>query len=66
MLSGYVTWKRHYHRFKGYRRYPGRRGRPVYYMPMDQSEIRELHMLYGLIGGLVSLLGGVVLWAITL
>ena len=58
--------KRHYHRYKGYRRYPGRHGRPVYYMPMDQQEIRERHLLYGVIGGLVSALGGVVLWMVTL
>jgi len=58
--------RQHYHRFKGYRRYPGIHGRPVYYMPMSKAEVQELHLLYGVIGGLVTLLGGVVLWMATL
>lgn len=58
--------KRHYHRVKGYRRYPGRKGRPVYYMPMDAQEIKERRVLYGLIGTLAGMAGIVALWVVSM
>ncbi len=58
--------KRHYHRVRGYRRYPGPGGRPVYYMPMDEKEVRERHFLYGILGTLVGLIGILVLWVVNL
>lgn len=58
--------KVHYRRVRGYRRNPGIHGRPVYYMPRTEKEVRERRVLFGLIGGLVSMLGGVALWMATL
>ena len=58
--------KPHYHRFKGYRRYPGRGGRPVYYMPMSKEEVNERRLLFGLIGTFVTLIGSIILWGVSM
>jgi hypothetical protein len=58
--------KRHYHRFKGYRRYPGRRGRPVYYVQMDAQEIEERRLLYGLIGALIAIVCAGLIWVVSM
>lgn len=56
--------KPHYHRYKGFRRYPGRGGRPVYLFPMSRAEFIERRIAAGLIGGLSTLLLAVILWAV--
>ena len=53
---------KHYHRCKGYRRHPGRGGRPVYFVPMSRAEVNERRLMYGLIGSLTAVIGGVALW----
>ena len=58
--------KRHYHRYKVYRRHPGPGGRPVYYMPMDRYEVHELHVLYCVIGTMAALIGAIVLWGVSM
>ena len=57
--------KPHYSKFKGYSRHNGQR-RPVYYMPMSTAEVKERRVLYGLIGTLVAMFGGVVLWTLSM
>lgn len=56
--------KRHYRRVRGYRRHPGPGGRPVYYMPMDEREVRERHVLYGVIGTVAVLICTIILWVV--
>lgn len=58
--------KVHYRRMRGYRRYPGRGGRPVYYLQMSDSEVRERRVLYGVIGILASMIGGAALWILSM
>ena len=58
--------KPHYRKFKGYRRHPGRRGRPVYRVQMSESEVNDLRLLRLLIGALVSVLCAGALWVVTL
>ena len=54
--------KRHYHRCKGWRRGPGRHGRPVYYMPMCRREVCEQRLLASLIGITLLMVLALVLW----
>ena len=56
--------KRHYHRYRGWSRCGMRRSRPVYYMPMDEREVRERHVLYGVIGTVAVLICTVILWVV--
>ena len=56
--------ERHYRRVRGYRRNPGRGGRPVYYMPMDKREVRERRFLYGAIGTMAALVCTVIVWVV--
>lgn len=58
--------KPHYTRHKGYRRYTGWHDRPVYYMLMSKAEVRERWVLYGVIGSLVAMFGGAVLWILSM
>ena len=58
--------KVHYRRERGYRRYPGIHGRPVYYVQMTPEEVAGRRMLCTLIGVAVALLGGVVLWIMSM
>lgn len=59
--------KPHYKKFKGARRYHRTfHDRPVYYIPMDEQEVRERRVLYGLTGTLVTMFGGVVLWILSM
>lgn len=58
--------KVHYRRMRGYRRYLGRGGRPVYYLQMSDSEVRERRVLYGVIGILASMIGGAALWILSM
>ena len=53
----------HYHRCKGWRRGPGRRGRPVYYMPMSRREVNERRLLYSLITIMALMIGALAMWA---
>ena len=56
----------HYRRERGYRRYPGIHGRPVYYVQMTPEEVTGRRILWAVIGAMVGLLGGVALWIATL
>lgn len=58
--------KVHYRRERGYRRYPGIHGRPVYYVQMTPEEVTGCRILWAVIGAMVGLLGGVALWIATL
>lgn len=58
--------KVHYRRERGYRRYPGIHGRPVYYVQMTPEEVAGRRMLWTMIGVAVALLGGVVLWIMSM
>lgn len=58
--------KVHYRRERGYRRYPGIHGRPVYYVQMTPEEVTGRRILLAVIGAMVGLLGGVALWIATL
>ena len=53
----------HYHRCKGWRRGPGRYGRPVYYMPMSRREVNERRLLYSLITIIALMIGALAMWA---
>ena len=57
--------KPHYRKIKGYRRHPGRNGRPVYLMPMSRSEVREIRLLISLIGIVTMMVGAGILWAVS-
>ena len=56
----------HYRRERGYRRNPGLHGRPVYYVQMTPEEVAGRRALLAVIGTLAGLVGGVVLWLVTL
>lgn len=58
--------KPHYRKFKGYRRHPGRRGRPVYMVRMTEGEVEDLKLLRLLIGAMVSVLCAGALWVVTM
>ena len=58
--------KPHYRKQKGWRRYPGHGGRPVYYMAMSASEVKERRLLYALIGTIATLIGSGILWVVSL
>ena len=58
--------KPHYRKLKGYRRNPGRGGRPMYYMRMSASEVWELRLLYLVIGTMTLLIGGAALWLLSM
>lgn len=58
--------KVHYRRERGYRRYPGIHGRPVYYVQMTPEEVTGRRILWAVISAMVGLLGGVALWIATL
>jgi len=55
-----------YRRERGYRRNPGLHGRPVYYVQMTPEEVAGRRALLAVIGTLAGLVGGVVLWLVTL
>lgn len=57
--------KQHYRRYKGFRRFPGRGGRPVYYFPMDRAEVIERRLAGFVIGGFVTMLAAVITWMVT-
>lgn len=56
----------HYRKLKGYRRYPGRDGRPVYFVSMSRQEVNERRVLFGVIGTLVALAGTVVFCVVSM
>lgn len=56
----------HYRKVKGFRRYPGRYGRPVYYVQMSREEVAGRRILWIVIGSAIMLLGGVVLWFLSM
>lgn len=58
--------KVHYRRERGYRRYPGIHGRPVYYVQMSREEVAGRRILWIVIGSAIMLLGGVVLWFLSM
>ena len=58
--------KVHYRRERGYRRNPGLHGRPVYYVQMTPEEVAGRRTLWAVIGTLAGLVGGVVLWLVSL
>ena len=51
-----------YRKVKGYRRGPGRNGRPVYMVWMSRHEIRERRLLIHLACVLTIILGGAAVW----
>lgn len=53
----------HYHRCKGWRRSPGRYGRPVYYMSMCRREVNERRLLVSMILIVALMIGALVMWA---
>ena len=58
--------KTHYRKFKGYRRHPGRGGRPVYYVEMTPEEFARRRSLICFICAVAAALGGGVLWLMSM